>query len=189
MVEEAGYGELEDLGEALCSLGAAVTFHPADWAQHSRDAWIYGIVNGWDDPDRQPDEPDTMAELQERHGWSDDDVRRLRRYHRAFREGEMWGREAFRALMRAKDAEGRARGGFVPGGPDQPSASLYPPVESVVDTRPLVCGQPECWGTPAWERVEHGERREVFCHAHATLRGTAYLIQIPGSILPGHGPA
>jgi hypothetical protein len=60
------------------SLQAALAFSPKDWSQHHRDAWVWGIINGWDS--------EAMREVAEQHGWSPDTVRRLERLHRQFAE-------------------------------------------------------------------------------------------------------
>lgn len=58
------------------SLKTAISCHSRDWSTHARDAWIYGIVLGWDD--------EAIAELRARHGWDDDAVTRLRQLHETF---------------------------------------------------------------------------------------------------------
>jgi len=63
------------LAEAFDSLGAAMASHPRDWAAESRDAWVYGIVCGWDGP--------AIRELQKKFGWSPETVARLRKYRKA----------------------------------------------------------------------------------------------------------
>lgn len=37
-----------------------------DWSKDDTDAWIYGVLWGWDD--------DSYAELQEYHRWTDQEV-------------------------------------------------------------------------------------------------------------------
>jgi hypothetical protein len=66
------------------SLKSTIAFSSADWGSARDLAWIYGIVLGWDgDPD-YPDDGDPMAELQEKFGWDDGQVARLRRLHDRF---------------------------------------------------------------------------------------------------------
>jgi len=61
-----------------------------DWALHRGDAWLYGIVLGWDsDPDDViledgEDPAAAMREVAARHGWTDHDVARLRQLHAKF---------------------------------------------------------------------------------------------------------
>jgi hypothetical protein len=82
-----------DLRAALGSLGSCLAFHSRDWGEHPRDAWIYGIAIGWDcedgrdDPDHEHDDicggAGGMLEMAGRHGWTDDEVARLRSYREA----------------------------------------------------------------------------------------------------------
>lgn len=58
------------------SLGACMAFSPRDWAGHHRDAWMYGIVNGWND--------EALAELAITHKWPPSEVARLKRLHASF---------------------------------------------------------------------------------------------------------
>ena len=34
---------------AFESIECAIAFHPRDWSEYRRDAWIYAIVFGWED--------------------------------------------------------------------------------------------------------------------------------------------
>jgi hypothetical protein len=56
---------------ALDSLQNAIAFSSRDWSLDKRDAWIYGIIMGWDDS------IESVAKL---HNWSVDDVERLNKY-------------------------------------------------------------------------------------------------------------
>lgn len=58
------------------SLHNVIVFHPRDWGKDKGDAWIYGIVIGWDAA--------SLAELEVRHGWKPEDIARLSRLHSAF---------------------------------------------------------------------------------------------------------
>ena len=69
--------------EAIASLRETVIFAPRDWALNKSDAWIYGIVCGWDDGE---DGLEAMREVATEHGWSADDVARLKRLHAQFAE-------------------------------------------------------------------------------------------------------
>lgn len=60
------------------SIHACIAFTPHDWSQHHRMAWIYGIVCGWDG-----EALDDVARL---HGWRADEVARLQRLHKRYRE-------------------------------------------------------------------------------------------------------
>lgn len=65
--------------DALASLGNVIAFSSRDWSQDRGDAWIYGIVCGWDGD--EGDEGGTMAYLARRHGWASAEVVRLRALH------------------------------------------------------------------------------------------------------------
>lgn len=53
------------------SLRTAIACSSRDWAMHHRDAWIYGIVCGWDD--------DSLRDLAAQFGWGRGEVARLKR--------------------------------------------------------------------------------------------------------------
>lgn len=81
----------EDLRAALLSLRRALLGHRRDWARQSGDAWIAGILVGWDCLDWPHDDPgelcprnDTSKSLADRHAWGPGTVERLRAYQRAF---------------------------------------------------------------------------------------------------------
>lgn len=75
--------DAEVLREALVSAGNVLAFSANDWGKYSRDAWLYGILLGWDDEDGEPDAYDTMSDMAARHGWSDAEVAKLRRLRAA----------------------------------------------------------------------------------------------------------
>lgn len=58
------------------SLRDAVIFDPRDWSENWCDAWIYGVVVGW--------KGGAMAEVCKRHGWDEEQVRRLEQFHLRF---------------------------------------------------------------------------------------------------------
>lgn len=66
------------LPAALDSLKTTMTLDSRDWGADRRDSWLYGIVVGW--------ESASLAELREKHGWTDDDCRRLQAYAKAIRK-------------------------------------------------------------------------------------------------------
>lgn len=66
----------DDLRDALISIGNTLAFSSRDWAANHRDAWLWGIVHGWDDA--------AMRELVVQYGWTPETVTQLRRLHTAF---------------------------------------------------------------------------------------------------------
>lgn len=60
----------------LESIATAMAFSPADWGQHHREAWIYGIVFGYD--------AERMELMVKRHRWTAETVARLERLHVRF---------------------------------------------------------------------------------------------------------
>ena len=58
------------------SLRTTLAFSVDDWGATRAMAWVWGIVNGWDD--------EAMAELAAEHGWDDETTARLNRLHAAF---------------------------------------------------------------------------------------------------------
>lgn len=68
----------EDPREALRDM---LAFSARDWAENKTDAWLWGIVFGWDS--EEPDE-DAMDEVAHKHHWTDTDVARLRKLHENF---------------------------------------------------------------------------------------------------------
>lgn len=52
------------------SAAACMTSSPRDWSLDHRDAWLYGIIVGWDE--------DALLAVAKHHGWTDPDVERLR---------------------------------------------------------------------------------------------------------------
>lgn len=63
------------------SLVNTLAFDPRDWSINRRDAWLWGIICGWDSDD--PNE-DPMSEVAARHGWNDETVAQLRLLHEQF---------------------------------------------------------------------------------------------------------
>ena len=58
------------------SIEAAIACSPRDWSLNKRDAWIYGIVFGWDGS--------SMDEVAKAHGWDASEVGRLKKLHKAW---------------------------------------------------------------------------------------------------------
>lgn len=62
------------LNEALDSLRRCMTADPRDWSIYKRDAWAYGLVVGWGH---------AMSEVARTHGWTAEEVERLRKLHKS----------------------------------------------------------------------------------------------------------
>ena len=62
----------------ISALEAALAFHVRDWSLNSRDAFIYGVVCGWDEP--------SFKELKASIGWSDETVKRINYVHNKLME-------------------------------------------------------------------------------------------------------
>lgn len=60
----------------LESIKQAIVFSSKDYSACKRDAWLYGIVIGWDE--------DAMLNVAERHKWTPETVARLKRLHEAY---------------------------------------------------------------------------------------------------------
>jgi hypothetical protein len=58
------------------SLRTCLPFDSRDWSVDKNDAWIYGIVCGWND---------AIVDVAKVHGWADETVARLQRLHLAFK--------------------------------------------------------------------------------------------------------
>ena len=58
------------------SLKNTIPFSSMDWSTEKRNAWVYGIVCGWDD--------DCFSEFNKRFHWDKDTWDRLKRLHDLF---------------------------------------------------------------------------------------------------------
>lgn len=59
------------------SLHQAISFSARDWGINATDAWIYGIIVGWDD--------ESLFEISRKFGWSiSGDDERLKRLHEKY---------------------------------------------------------------------------------------------------------
>jgi hypothetical protein len=63
--------------DVMDALSTVIALDSKDYATTSRDAWVYGIVVGWDGL--------SMAALANKFGWSPETVANLRSYRKAFR--------------------------------------------------------------------------------------------------------
>lgn len=75
------YRDTDDPRQALRDL---LAFSSRDWAAVKGDAWLWGIVFGWDSDDDDDDGLNAMTEVAARHRWDEHDVARLRRLHENF---------------------------------------------------------------------------------------------------------
>lgn len=69
------YEDIEKMS-AKESLRTAMVFDSRDWSATPVDAWVYGIVVGWDEA--------SMVDLRARYRWSLSDTKRLERLHKEF---------------------------------------------------------------------------------------------------------
>lgn len=74
--------------EALASLHRTMAHDPRDWALDKRDAWLWGIVCGWEceaqhDHDVVCGRDNPLRQVAARHRWPNEDIERLKTYRRA----------------------------------------------------------------------------------------------------------
>ena len=58
------------------SLHDLLVFNVRDWSRYADDAWLYGVIVGWDGP--------AMVELAVQHRWSEETVARLRKLRASY---------------------------------------------------------------------------------------------------------
>lgn len=65
----------------LESLQRSLAFDSRDWAQGKRDAWIYGIICGWENEDPLEGETgeEAIDEICKKHGFDKNRLKQLRR--------------------------------------------------------------------------------------------------------------
>lgn len=85
---EQAWAAIKRVREAIGSLQRTVAHDPRDWGQDKRDAWIWGIVCGWEceeqhDHDAVCGRNSALREVAARHQWANEDVDRLKTYRRA----------------------------------------------------------------------------------------------------------
>lgn len=66
------------------SLECVLAFDSRDWAQNERDAWIWGIVFGWDFEIEDGDTQSAMESVANQHDWDTKTQKRLHRLHEKF---------------------------------------------------------------------------------------------------------
>lgn len=59
------------------SIGSCLAFQCRDMSCDHRDAWVYGIVHGWDH---------CLKEVAKKHGWTPEAVARLKRLRKRWLE-------------------------------------------------------------------------------------------------------
>lgn len=62
----------------LESLHNTIVFSVRDYGNYSKDAWIYGIIVGWDD--------ESLKELKIKFSWDDEAINRLKTLHDRFKK-------------------------------------------------------------------------------------------------------
>ncbi|GAA3718007.1 hypothetical protein [Streptomyces tremellae] len=93
-------GDLAPMFEGL--YGLLVT-SSREWGEYPVDAWLYAVLVGWDcETDHEHDDvcggAAAMAEMAERHGWSDEAVAKARRYRATVRAVALPAREEYSDL-------------------------------------------------------------------------------------------
>lgn len=78
------------LPEVFESLELVLNRSSRDWGDYWADAWLYGVLVGWDcegahKHDDICDNGAAMREMAEKHGWDEATVARLRRYRETAR--------------------------------------------------------------------------------------------------------
>ena len=78
---------LEDITNPLKYIECVIAFDVRDWSEDKRLAVIYAIVFGWGKEDGIYD---CWPEVQKRFGWSDEGVKRLKKFHEKW---QRWSEE------------------------------------------------------------------------------------------------
>ena len=66
------------------SLQSTLAFAPRDWGENKRDAWLWGVINGWDEEVEEGETQSAMDEICKKHNWNDIDRQRLITLHKNF---------------------------------------------------------------------------------------------------------
>jgi hypothetical protein len=76
----------------LDSLESTLAFDSRDWSLSRRDAWIYGIICGWEIEDPDPlegeTEDDAVNEICQKHGFNKKRLKQLRKNYIKLKEHE-----------------------------------------------------------------------------------------------------
>ena len=70
----------------LQSIEDTIAFDSRDWSSDKRLAWIYGVVNGWENEEEGEDPDSIYKELQREFKWTNETVERLKRLHNTYAE-------------------------------------------------------------------------------------------------------
>lgn len=62
----------------LESIALSISTSPYDWSSSNAMAWIYGIVNGWND--------ESLNELSEKLGWSESNLSKLKNLNMSYQK-------------------------------------------------------------------------------------------------------
>ncbi len=71
----------------LESIECTIAFSSRDMSSDKRDAWLYGIILGWDD--------ESLEEFQEKFNWTDLTIKRLRILHENYKSMASVSEEKF----------------------------------------------------------------------------------------------
>lgn len=91
IVERDQAAQRKQLSEALEAVARAIATDSRDWGLGRGDAWLWGVLVGWDceevhDHEYEGCEIGTLRELAARHGWTPAHVDRIRALRQAIRE-------------------------------------------------------------------------------------------------------
>ncbi len=92
---------------ALASVRQMMALSSRDWSLHANDAWLWGLLLGWDgDPD-EPNDPGAWQLLADRHGWDAATLARLRSLHAALAAPPDHGGDLTQLLAAVRRADER----------------------------------------------------------------------------------
>lgn len=74
--------------DPMAALHDAIVFNSRDFAESKFEAWIYGIVVGWDDEDDETGDAGAMDEVAAKVGWTAQEVATLRKLRTRWRHIE-----------------------------------------------------------------------------------------------------
>lgn len=74
--------------DPMAALHDAIAFSSRDFAEDRFEAWIYGIVVGWDDEDDETGDGGAMDEVAAKVGWTTQQVATLRKLRTRWRHIE-----------------------------------------------------------------------------------------------------